>query len=34
FESARDRLAMELAAIEKIDMEAATGKLEDFLKAA
>jgi CarD family transcriptional regulator len=34
FESARDRLAMELAAIEKIDMEAATGKLEEFLKAA
>jgi CarD family transcriptional regulator len=34
FESARDRLAMELAAIEKIDMEAATEKLEDFLKAA
>ena len=34
FESARDRLAMELAAIEKIDMIAATEKMEDFLKAA
>jgi CarD family transcriptional regulator len=34
FESARDRLAMELAVIEKIDMEAATEKMEDFLKAA
>ena len=34
FESARDRLAMELAVIEKIDMEAATEKMEDFLKVA
>ncbi len=34
FESARDRLAMELAVIEKIDMEAATEKMEEFLKAA
>ena len=34
FESARDRLALELAVIEKIDMEAATEKMEDFLKAA
>ncbi len=34
FESARDRLAMELAVIEKIDMEAATEKMEEFIKAA
>jgi CarD family transcriptional regulator len=34
FESARDRLAMELAVIEEIDMEAATEKMENFLKAA
>ena len=34
FESACNRLAMELAAIEKIDVEAATEKMEDLLKAA
>lgn len=34
FESACHRLAMELAAIEKIDIEAATEKMEDLLKAA
>jgi CarD family transcriptional regulator len=34
FESACHRLAMELAAIEKIDVEAATEKMEDLLKAA
>ena len=33
-ESARDRLAYELAAVEKIDVEAATEKLEELLKAA
>ncbi len=34
FESARDRLAYELAAVEKIDIEAATEKMEELLKAA
>ncbi len=34
YEAARDRLACELAAVEKIDVEAATEKLEDLLKAA
>ena len=34
FESARERLAHELAAVEKIDVEAAEEKLEDLLKAA
>ena len=34
FESARERLAHELAAVERIDVEAAAEKLEDFLKAA
>ncbi len=34
FESARDRLAHELAAVERIDLEAATEKMEDLLKAA
>jgi CarD family transcriptional regulator len=34
FESACHRLAMELAAIEKIDIEAATERMEDLLKAA
>ena len=34
FESACHRLAMELAAIEKIDIEAAAEKMEDLLKAA
>ena len=34
FESARDRLAYELAAVEKIDIEEATEKLEELLKAA
>ncbi len=34
FESARERLAHELAAVERIDVEAAEEKLEDLLKAA
>ena len=34
FESARDRLAHELAAVERTDLEAATEKLEDLLQAA
>ena len=34
FESACHRLAMELAAIEKIDIETATEKMEELLKAA
>jgi CarD family transcriptional regulator len=34
YEAARDRLACELAAIEKIDKDAATEKLEGLLKAA
>ncbi len=34
YESARDRLAYELAAVERIDVEAATEKLESLLKAA
>ena len=34
YEAALDRLARELAAVEKIDRDAATQKLEDMLKAA
>ena len=34
FESARDRLAYELAAVEKIDVESATEKMENLLQAA
>ncbi len=34
YESARDRLAYELAAVEKTDIEVATEKLEQLLKAA
>jgi CarD family transcriptional regulator len=34
FESARDRLAHELAAVDGIDLEAATEKMEELLKAA
>ncbi len=34
FESARDRLAHELATVDRIDLEAATEKMEDLLKAA
>ena len=34
YESARDRLAYELAAVERIDVEVATEKLEQLLKAA
>jgi CarD family transcriptional regulator len=34
FESARDRLAHELAAVDQIDLEAATEKMEELLKAA
>ena len=34
YEAARDRLACELAAVEKIDMVAATEKLEELLTAA
>ena len=34
YEAARDRLASELAAVDKPDIEAATEKLEDVLKAA
>ncbi len=34
YESARDRLACELAALEKIDMASATEKLEELLTAA
>ena len=34
YEAARDRLAGELAAVDKTDIEAATEKLEDVLKAA
>ena len=34
YEAARDRLASELAAVDKTDIEAATEKLEDGLKAA
>jgi CarD family transcriptional regulator len=34
YEAARDRLACELAAVEKSDVEAATEKLEELLKAA
>ena len=34
FESARDRLAHELAAVDRIDLEAATEKMEELLKAA
>ena len=34
YESARDRLAYELAAVEKTDIETATEKLEQLLKAA
>jgi CarD family transcriptional regulator len=33
YESALERLALELAAVEKIDEKAATGKLEDLLNA-
>ncbi|MDP6121065.1 MAG: CarD family transcriptional regulator [Rhodospirillales bacterium] len=34
YESARDRLAGELAALEKVDVEIATEKLEELLSAA
>jgi len=34
YESARDRLAHELAAVERIEIDAATEKLEELLKAA
>ena len=34
FESARDRLAHELAAVEKTDLEVATEKMEELLQAA
>ena len=34
YEAARDRLASELAAVEKIDVEAAAEKLEEVLKVA
>ena len=34
FESARDRLAQELAAVERTDLEVATEKLEELLQAA
>ncbi|MFQ5764188.1 MAG: CarD family transcriptional regulator [Rhodospirillales bacterium] len=34
YESARDRLALELAAVERIDVDAATEKLEQLLMAA
>jgi len=34
YEAARDRLACELAAVEKTDVDAATEKLEELLKAA
>ena len=34
YESARDRMAYEVAAVERIDVEAATEKLEGLLKAA
>ena len=34
FESARDRLAHELAAVDRIDLEAATEKMDELLKAA
>ena len=34
YEAARDRLASELAAVDKTDIEDATEKLEDVLKAA
>ena len=34
YESARDRLASELAAVEKLDMDTATEKLEGLLEAA
>jgi len=34
YEAARDRLASELAAVDKTDIEAATEKLEEVLKAA
>jgi len=34
YEAARDRLASELAAVEKTDVDAATEKLEQVLKAA
>ena len=34
YESARDRLASELAAVEKLDMDSATRKLEKVLDAA
>jgi CarD family transcriptional regulator len=34
YEAALDRLARELAAVEKIDRDAATQRLEDMLKAA
>lgn len=34
YEMARDRLAMELAAVEKIDVDKATEKLEKLLKVA
>ena len=34
FESARDRLAHELAAVDRIDLESATEKMEELLKAA
>ena len=34
FEPARDRLAHELAAVEKTDLEVATEKLEELLQAA
>ena len=34
FESARDRLAHELAAVDRVDLEAATEKMEELLKAA
>ena len=34
YESARDRLALEVAVVEKIDIEAATEKMEELMKAA
>ena len=34
FESARDRLAHELAAVDRVDLEAATEKMEELLKVA
>ena len=34
YESARDRLALEVAAVEEIDLSAATARLEELLSAA